>query len=82
MSKIVNGVLVHDRSDVGPRRVGNRDIELTDKEKDATLVEWNANEASAATRRLEDEREAKIKVEMEAIQRREAVKALADRGEI
>lgn len=82
MSKIVNGVLVYDRSDVGPRRVGNKDVELTAAEKDATLVEWNANETRGAARRLEDEREAKIKAEEKAILRKQAEDALIARNEL
>ncbi|KKN74301.1 hypothetical protein LCGC14_0392400 [marine sediment metagenome] len=82
MSKIVSGILVHDRSDVGPRRIKNRDVELTDVEKDAVVAEWNANEVRGVAQRLEDEREKKIKARVARNARDQAITELTEEGTI
>jgi len=73
---------VYTIDDVGPKRVGDMDVDLTDSEKEAMVADWNAYEAERPIHEAGAEREDKIQQEIDRIAREQAVANLEERGEL
>lgn len=71
------------KDDVAPTRsASDGPLAISDEERETVAVEWNANHERIAAQKIVDQRESKIKAEMDKVRRQEAVDALTARGEI